>query len=109
MINKTIRVAGAAICLLMMGLWFATQVPRSDFDQFMQLGGGRSASVKLPVFILLGLGLGYFWAIKPEHIKNASAKKRLWFAVLFAISCFLATFGLGLLFLIAFKIKPVYF
>ena len=109
MMNKTLRVVCAVLCLVLMGLWFATQVPRSDFDQFMRLGSGRGGSIKLPVFILMGFGLAYFWAIKPKDIKNAPPKKRLWFALLFGISSFLATFGLGLLFLIVFRIKPVYF
>lgn len=107
--NKTIRTVCAIMCLLMMGLWFATQAPRSDFNQFMQLGGGRNGSVKLPVFVLMAIGLVYFWAIKPKDLKNRSAKKRIWFAVLFGLSGFIAIFGLGLLFLIIFKLKPVYF
>jgi hypothetical protein len=104
----TIRIICAIVCLVLMGLWFATQVPRSDFDQFMQLSGSRSGIIKLPVFILLGIGLAYFWAIKPKDIKGASAKKRMWFAFFFAASFFVATFGLGILFLIVFKLKPVY-
>lgn len=104
-----IRILTAVLCLCMMGLWFATQVPRNDLDQFMQLSGGRGFRIKYPVFVLMAIGLLYFWAVRPRNINEESKTKRLLFAAFFFISAFIALFGIGFLILIWYSPKPIYF
>ncbi|MDE5490844.1 hypothetical protein [Elizabethkingia meningoseptica] len=104
-----IRILVIIICFILMGFWFATQVPRQDLDQFMQMSGGRGFRIKLPVFVLMGIFLLYFWALMPPKLKDASKNKRLLYAILFFISGFVGLFGLGILILIWFEPKPIYF
>lgn len=104
-----LRILTAVLCLCMMGLWFATQVPRNDLDQFMQMAGGRGFRIKYSVIVLMAIFLLYFWAVRPRNINQASKTKRLLFAAFFFISAFIALFGIGFLILIMYNLKPIYF